>query len=500
MTLEEIPEIISNIESRFEVDKWEVDGVKIWPFIRIENYCKLAFKALEVGAPNTRSGGYVKAVLESKFRSVYAQVLDFKMNAQSDNADIVLMSGGVSFTKVNGKWYEKFCDPIYDYYKQKGVSLTRFDPSHCFLIPRYSPSFFIQTRLDNIIIGTLIKNKFQMSREVDANWGDYELFLQDEFANKNLGVVPSKESIINKIRKVNNLKEFYLKKLRILNPKIAFVVCYYSDAVMAFLLACKQLGIKTVDLQHGVQGDLHLAYGQWNRVPTDGYGSLPDYFWVWSNLEKEAIDSWNKGITTHQALVGGNLFLEQWKDDSSEIVIECDSIFQKAQLLQNKPSILLTLSPGVLTDDLMGQTWDVVKNTQQQYNWNIRLHPSMLDEKNTIKENLKKRGIFQYELDVCSELPLYSVLRNVSLHITVQSSTVLEAGEFGIKSIITSDYGEALYRSVIEYGEAYIFKSSPDIIKKIKSLVDDEKRVKISYKQSEKDAFKEFNKILERAR
>ncbi len=38
MKIEDILIIISDIETRFAVDEWEIDGIKIWPFIRIQNY------------------------------------------------------------------------------------------------------------------------------------------------------------------------------------------------------------------------------------------------------------------------------------------------------------------------------------------------------------------------------------------------------------------------------------------------------------------------------
>ena len=53
-------------------------------------------------------------------------------------------------------------------------------------------------------------------------------------------------------------------------------------------------------------------------------------------------------------------------------------------------------------------------------------------------------------MEIASSLPLFTILDNVDVHITHSSSTVIEAAYFGVKSIITSEYGWALLSEQIE--------------------------------------------------
>ena len=42
-----------------------------------------------------------------------------------------------------------------------------------------------------------------------------------------------------------------------INPKI-FVICYYSRRMIPVLIAAKKNKIRTIDIQHGKQGEFHI--------------------------------------------------------------------------------------------------------------------------------------------------------------------------------------------------------------------------------------------------
>lgn len=474
MKLENIKDTYLDIEQRFDVENWEIDGVKLWPFIRIENFMLLSFKALGAKPSTTRSYRYAFKIVKSKFDYLYARISDFKKGTKSKkNTDIVFLSDGMSYINLNDKWYNKFCDPIASEFSAKGFTSVRFDLSHNFYIPLYSPSIFIQPQIDNIIIKLLVWSKIVVPKFANEKWGDFEVFITDSFVNENFISIPSKKSIRKKIAKINKLKNFHIKKLKKINPKLGFVVNFYGDDQMAFTLACKELNIPTVDIQHGVQGPLHLSYGNWSKVPATGYTQMPNYFWVWSNNEKEAIDEWSHTIEGNNAVVVGNLFSQLWKDNASEMVVDFDRKFENLKKDKTKESVLMTLSPH--TDSLMSETWEVIKKTQHDYNWFIRLHPGMVKDISSITDQLSQLGITQYEISESTRLPLQTILRNVDAHITCQSSCVIEAANFGVLSIITSEYGQSLYKDQIVSQEAFFVKKVDDIILELNSVVNKKK-------------------------
>ena len=87
---------------------------------------------------------------------------------------------------------------------------------------------------------------------------------------------------------------------------------------MGLLLAAKRNGIRTIDIQHGVQSENDFLFSSWTNIPTNGYELLPDIFWCWSNVEKENIDKWTvNSDNLYSAFTGGNPVLEiNYEDDN----------------------------------------------------------------------------------------------------------------------------------------------------------------------------------------
>ena len=479
MNLENLKEIIHDVEQRFAVNEWEIDGIKLWPFIRIENYMLLSYKALDSKPLQTKSYKYGLKIIISKINYLKARIFDQNNEAQYNEKDIVFLSDGMAFTKLKTKWYNKLCDPLASEFKNRGFTSIRLDLSHNFFTPRHSPSKFIQPKIDNIIIKALFKNKIVNPKFSNEKWYDFENFITDKKVRENFIYIPSKDTIRKRIDKIKKIKLYYSNILKTIKPKIGFIVNYYGDDQMAFTLACNELNIPTVDIQHGVQGEFHLSYGNWFKIPPTGYTQIPNYFWVWSQEEKKNIDEWCFSTDIHKVIIGGNLFSEIWKDNASEIVIDFDKQFNRLKKIKEKKSVLITLSPH--TESLMIETWETLKIYQNNYNWFIRVHPSMINEIKNIKEKLLKMGITKFEIKESSMLPLQTILRNVDAHITCQSSCVIEATDFGIKSLITSDYGKSLYEDQIYSQKAFFVKTVEEIINSIEIIVNNKKDTIFNY-------------------
>lgn len=466
MTIKEIQELFYYIENKYNVDDWTIDGVEIWPLIRLENYYLLSIESLSAKKiDSTKSAKYLFKVFKANINVLIAKVKDYKKNIVIKKTDVVFLSDGVSFAKLNDKWFEKFSDPLIDRLSKSGVKSIRLDLSHEFLHPRANPSKFIQTEIDFTILKSIFKSKISAPIFSKENWADFDEFLTDSVVLNGLISIPNRLRMRNRMAKIFSLSKYYEKILVKARPKTAFVVSYYGDQQLAFLLACKRLSIYSVDIQHGVQGEFHLAYGSWFKVPSNGYKLLPNDFFVWSEAEKSEITKWMHTKDNNKVVVSGNMFANMWLDKNNEVVSKYDELVNNLKNNINDKTILLTLSP--YTDKYMDIIWDVVYKTQRNYNWFIRLHPAMINDKRVIVEDLKNRKIKNYILEEATDLPLYAILRNIDVHITVQSSCVIEASIFGVFNIITSEYGRNLYPVEINAGKAQYCETQSEIINAI---------------------------------
>ncbi|MCV6604160.1 MAG: hypothetical protein OIF34_02575, partial [Porticoccaceae bacterium] len=114
-------------------------------------------------------------------------------------------------------------------------------------------------------------------------------------------------------------RDYYLQLLQQYRPKVVFFVGF--DYHYALVCAAKELGIETVDLQHGVQAGWSPVYNHWQAVPQQGYSLLPDTFWVWGEYDagkiRETFGHMPKSAGNHpescgvRALVGGFPWLDR---------------------------------------------------------------------------------------------------------------------------------------------------------------------------------------------
>jgi hypothetical protein len=244
-----------------------------------------------------------------------------------------------------------------------------------------------------------------------------------------------------------------------LKPKLVFLVSYYGIEGYSLVKACKELRIPTVDLQHGVQGPLHPAYGRFTGIPSSGYELLPNYFWIWSSQEAGVITAWNSGCEEHhKAIVGGNPWLDRWLDGDSEAVRRHDARVRELQERTTaKRHVLVTLQTGLSLDDFLEPLIRLAHLAGPDWRWWIRLHPGMQGYGAAVVRKLNDRKMVNFDVENASSLPLYALLRQMDLHVTYSSSVVLEAAHFGVPSVVCSEVAKELFAEQIASGAATYF-------------------------------------------
>jgi hypothetical protein len=143
--------------------------------------------------------------------------------------------------------------------------------------------------------------------------------------------------------------------------------------------------------------------------------------------------------------------------------IEAHSEAFETILSENKKVILLTLQFDTDKIYLISSIIEVIRKTQREFNWWIRIHPSLLGKMEEFRSLFLSFGIQEFYIDFPSTLPLYSVLSNVHLHISHSSSTVIEAAQIGVKSVVTSEVGLELFTDIFERGMAFSAINANDI-------------------------------------
>lgn len=441
----DVLELIHEVENRFKPQSWKIEGIDIWPILRVNLYCELTLSMTNIKGE--------KSFFQQIRRAFDA--LTFPLSSQTKNADFLFVSDGISYVNMNSNLYERFCDPMIELVEAEAKSWLKWNITGnlngkwAFQAKRVSKS------IDRILIWSKFKKRILINLpELDnlCNFINEKTEYQFYWTTN---------KIASQFQKILAMEEWFLKKLKVIKPSVVVIVGYYSDRCMALISACNRLKIKSTDIQHGIQGELHAAYSSWQRVPELGFNTLPHDFLVWSRNEGNVIDKWSNG-TIHDNKILGNLFEERWFTKDNLNVIELDKCVAKVVgKMSAAKTALFTIQYGLNYDDWI---FKLIEKTQSEFNWLIRLHPVIADKKNfnRINKLMKQYGITNYELDYSTSLPLYSLMRNVNIHVTHSSSAIIEAKNFGILTIILSAYGAELFGNEIKEGNAFFCKNVDD--------------------------------------
>jgi hypothetical protein len=454
----EIIKLINYLENEFPVSQWNVDGLCVWPIVRNQLTIYLDSQEYKEELSESKLPGWIQTIQKifynyfKFFNALKSTLIDWRGSQKVEQADAVFLTNTVSRTQLGKKWFDKNAFPLSDIIQKESKFKNLFlELGDSIRIPRYNPSIFLYLW---ILKYQFIKNKYRKKNFQISTQGHKNI--QAYLKSINVGYIISINEIIANYVRVRAWADLFKNILVKVKPKIFFMICYYEDVGFGANLACKEMGITSCDIQHGMQGEYHPSYSSWLNPPQQGYELLPTSFLTWSNTEKRIIDHWaEKTNSHHTAIVIGNLWLELWKNQNyEEIKISINKVHQIFKITDKNKYVLLALQSTHLA---LTSSLPIIKQIPDDWTILIRLHPNMLPDREVIRNYLTKSDINNFELDYATDLPLPALLSITTVLITEWSSCVLEAKYFGIPSIIIHPNGEKSYKR--EIAEGYCFKA-----------------------------------------
>jgi hypothetical protein len=230
---------------------------------------------------------------------------------------------------------------------------------------------------------------------------------------------------------------------------------------MAMTLAARQMGIPSIDIQHGaaIYGPTGYKWHSWLRMPDDGYELLPDYFWVWSESAADRIRAHaNPSCPRHLPVVGGNPVL--LREAGYRLPRGVGWRIRRAQKV-----LLVTL--GLLDrDGLPDQLFAAIARSNPRWLWLVRLHPqdwSSFSRIETLRRRLRDGGINNVEIDVASSAPLPALFEVADWHVTPYSSSAVEATAFSLPTVFVHPLARSVFGHLLEL-DGFFYADSPEAI------------------------------------
>lgn len=449
MTRSDLVDLLNELEASFPVNSWTVNDASIWPLIRV----KLGFSPFvdfrkngrsDERAPQKRRVRRPVPMIRRTAKSVRRAVDIFRTERQlGRRADVVMLSASHFRTKMGATWYHRFIDPVIEAALAQGLR-PLLQELH-FGVRDRSP---VENAACVVPVERYLKAKStRRSTKAETSLPDYSRFttlLHEKDPSVPLDFLDEK-ILVDEALHILKVQEVFERVLRKLQARTALLTAYYDPYGMAFCRAARQVGIPCVDIQHGVLDRSHFAYGRWTAVPTSGYDMLPSDFWVWTAAEESVIEEWSNG-TPHRPVVTGNLWMNHWKSEHGS-ASTVESIVP-----DGKMGVLLTLQPLPSMSEFVPETvFRAINEGPDNWFWMVRLHPNQTHRRDEVKRVFARRcRSGEVEVNRATDLPLPALLEQASVHVTWNSTVVLEAEQFGVRSVVLDAGAGDMYRSQIE--------------------------------------------------
>ena len=457
-------QILDLIEKKLDLSAFKIQGIDVWPHIRSrflhmyfakiegklkdESYFNRLFTKFKLLALN-------KNLIFSFFKSIFTK---FNFNKLNTKKYLLLTDVSSKRFVYNDSWYDIYTDPLLDDLLENGDDFCILETDNRFLGSKinFRPSIYIQPYILKIFLISFFKKKPNVSHDFLKNYNIYCELLHDFKLDKF-------KLSLNELRKeftfIKNLSLFYSKIIDKVKPDLISMIQYSGYHGSGLCYSANKLNISSLDIQHGVQGDLHPTY-HFTNFPKSGYNVFPRNFLVWSNHEKDILDK--SFENRNSVIISGNLLLNKYKFQTN-LSKHFDKLFNnKFKSVLSKKIILISLVWGEDFPDLIK---DLITKSSNDYFFLIRIHPSTnkLEFKKLLKE-LSQINNQNFEYSYTSKLPLHTILRNVNFHVTSVSSVVLEALEFNVKSIVFSERGKNYYQYLADKNKVFYLNNAKSII------------------------------------
>lgn len=450
-------DLVNEAEATAPVEEWRVGSVPVWPFVRE----RIVWQVNADNAPQrarTLSDYPIRRGLRrgtqlagGLAQFVRGRALDRQGTADPRQpADLLLLGDNVSRVLLEGRWYDRLCDPVVELASELGLSSLQLDPHHLYRVPRAAPSAWIQPRLDALLVAGRLSRARAPEPELPGRDQVARLLTRRRVTTAPLAV----EEIRSAARQIRLIADFFGGIVERSGATAGFLVDF-SVTSMSFNLACREAGIPSVELQHGVQGAAHWAYARWEAVPSGGFSVLPSVYWNWSESDARVINAWaQRTAGGHRAVAGGNLWLGSWLQKDSARVAGYDYRVHEA-LPGHGPFILWTLQPGITGARELELLLQASDEAPPGWVWLPRTHPAMTaKERSVVAATLERLATPAAARAAADELPLPALLCRVDAHVTFSSSVTHEAAALGVPTVLTAAEGALYFADVIAQGWA----------------------------------------------
>lgn len=433
-------DIIEQIEKKYPVTEITIDGEQVWPLLRIFYAFSYRRKLAENSGENVKKDPGLKKFRSARF--LLHLILLFKGVSVGffnwfRKYEFIAFGNGIVRRQISGRRVDPFLDPVIKEIGSDKVLFIELPEQISFFSSRQSfTKHIVYVNLLRIIAGMHYRLKLIFCKKPKINRNDIldniGLYLG---VNVNpIGIILSHQS-----------KLFVYNLLfKLMRPKAILLIDYYSPEWISAVKAANNLGIKVIEVQHGLIGKEHPAYNLGCKLDKSYF---PDHLLVFGNKELETFSNSYFIKINNVHPVGSfliNYYRTEYKSDPG--LLEQYSVYHVVigitlQWVFDNRLINFICKAAELDDHIL---YILIPRRPEDDKYSARVLP----------DNVKIERIKNF----------YELMSYVDFHSTVNSTCALEAPALGVQNILVNidKQAEIVYGKILSDERINRFVNSPE--------------------------------------
>lgn len=257
-------EKLKYIETHFDVEKIEYNGIKIWPFFRTKIIVDYFYSGGNPLNSPKKKMNLFKIFFEVVKTTSFPLIFKKKSN--------IIYASDLSVRMLDDAYIERNLNFIYENEKNR----TTFFQKNNFHKLAWKEKYVNMHFFNVIVMGFLILfNRFNPKK-----------MKHQEILDEILNYLELSYSYLSKFRNIDVMVRFYRWYLKKIKPQKIYVICYYDIYRMPALYVAKELGIPIIELQHGIIYSHHYAYIGFKEITPNPF---PDYLFAYGEKFKSYV-------------------------------------------------------------------------------------------------------------------------------------------------------------------------------------------------------------------
>ena len=431
--------ILQQIESKYPVETILVDGEQAWPYLRIRCYAAYTKKAVESyseAGDTPQTPGAIRPIRTLRFWRDGLRSLRYGFRNWFRKYDYIVLTHTANRRMIDGKYFNRFLDPIVDEIGPDRVLWIEEAP------PPRPPYNAEELHTRCVVSGSVLTrcgmHAMQARRWFRRGYTVVNRGLLDEIA-ADLGLDINATALIETYQVRRKVFTWFL---RIMRPRALLLTCYYGGRHPA-VKAAKSLGIKVVEVQHGVIGTEHPAYNVYRDIDRSCF---PDHLLVFGSRELETFDN-PRFIDPANVHPVGSFYLDYIRDN-------CRPDRQLSEHLSGYEKVVGVTLQWTSERRLISFVCEAAQLDPDIFYMLIPRQP---------QEEKYANMVLPQNVEVIRDKNFYELMAYCCFHSTVNSTCALEAPALGVQNILVDIDGaaRAYYAKVLRDERVTRFANSP---------------------------------------